>query len=215
MRLFMAASVANKPVQGNMKQLTELVPIALFFIVYQMDGHVLELGAWTYTFDGIFTATGVLMAATVVQVALAGLLDGKIEKRQLWLLAAVLVFGTLTLTLHNQLFIQWKPTIFNWALALVFLGSSFIGERNLIERTLGSQISVPKPIWGRVNALWIVNFLLVGALNLVVAYGFSEATWVSYKLYSSIGFTLLLSIATVAILAPHMKEEAQTADQET
>ena len=190
-----------------MKQLSELIPIALFFIVYQMDGYLLELGGWQHEFDGIFTATAVLMIATSVQVAVAALVEGKLEKRQLGLLAAVLVFGALTFMLRNELFIQWKPTIFNWALAIVFLGSNFIGEKNLMERTLGSQITVPSAIWNRVNYLWIVYFFLVGALNLVVAYGFSEAAWVSYKLYSSIGFTIVLSVATVAILAPHMKDE--------
>ena len=197
-----------------MKQLTELLPIVLFFIVYQMDGYQLDIGSWHYQFDGIFTATAVLIAATVIQVAAVGLIERKLEKRQLWLLLAVIVFGGLTLVLRNQLFIQWKPTIFNWAMALVFLASSFIGERNLIERTLGSQIEAPKSVWRNVNNLWVANFAIVGALNLYVAYGFSEATWVSYKLYSSIGFTILLSALTVALIAPHIKAEADAADQE-
>lgn len=190
-----------------MKQLAEMVPILLFFIVYKMDGQQLDIGSLHYQFDGIYTATAVLMIATVLQVAIARLTTGKLEKRQLWLLVAVLVFGGATIVLRNQLFIQWKPTIFNWALGLVFLGSQFIGEKNLISRTLGSQISAPDEVWTRLNYLWSAYFFVVGALNIYVAYQFSEAFWVSYKLYSALGFTVALSIASVAILAPHLKEE--------
>jgi len=190
-----------------MKQLLEFIPIALFFIVYQLKGESIAVAGWEYTFDGIFTATAVLMAATVVQVILSYLLSGEIEKRLLWMLLAVLLFGGATLLFRNQMFIQWKPTIFNWALALIFGGSQFIGDKNLMERTLGSQIHLPKLAWLRLNLLWVVNFALVGSLNLYVAYSFSEATWVSYKLYSAIGFTLALTILTALLISPHLKDQ--------
>jgi intracellular septation protein len=195
-----------------MKQLAEFIPIALFFIVYQLKGESIAIGSWEYTFDGIFTATAVLMAATVVQVAVTYAVTREFEKRLLWLLLAVVVFGGATLMFRNQMFIQWKPTIFNWALALAFGASQFIGDKNLMERTLGSQIHLPKPVWNRLNMLWVSNFAIVGGLNLVVAYGFSEATWVSYKLYSAIGFTLLLTILTALLISPHLKDE-QLADK--
>ncbi len=190
-----------------MKQLAEFVPIALFFIVYQLNGEAVSLGNWHYTFDGIYSATAVLMAATLVQVVLTYALTGEFEKRAMWMLLAVLVFGGATLVLRNELFIQWKPTIFNWALAIAFGASQFIGEKNLMERTLGSQIRLPRPVWTKLNLLWVSNFAIVGALNLVVAYGFSEATWVSYKLYSAIGFTLALTVLTALLISPHLKEE--------
>ena len=194
-----------------MKQIAEFVPIVLFFIVYQLDGHSISLGDWTYQFDGIFSATAVLMVATVLQVIFIVALTRKLEKRLIWTLLAVLVFGAATLVFRNQLFIQWKPTIFNWALGLAFGASHFIGDKNLMERTLGSQIHLPQPVWTRLNLLWVANFLIVGGLNLVVAYGFSESTWVSYKMYSSIGFTLLLTLLTAWMISPHLKED--TSDQ--
>ena len=190
-----------------MKQLAEFLPIALFFIVYQLKGMSFELAGWEYTFDGIYSATAVLMLATVAQVLLTWAFTRTLEKRLLWLLLAVLVFGGATLFFQNQMFIQWKPTIFNWVLALAFGTSQFIGEKNLMERTLGGQIHLPKPVWTRLNLLWVSNFIIVGSLNLVVAYGYSEDTWVSYKLYSAIGFTLLLTILTALLISPHLKDE--------
>ena len=195
-----------------MKQLAEFLPIALFFIVYQLKGTSIELAGWEHTFDGIYSATAVLMIATVAQVVLTYAFTRTLEKRLLWLMLAVLVFGGATLVFHNQMFIQWKPTIFNWVLAVVFGGSQFVGDKNLMERTLGSQIHLPKPVWSRLNLLWVCNFAIVGGLNLVVAYGYSEETWVSYKLYSAIGFTLLLTILTALLISPYLKE-AQPAEK--
>lgn len=195
-----------------MKQIAEFIPIILFFLAYQMKGDTVSLGEWSYTMDGIFSATAVLIVATALQVLLTWVFTRELEKRLLWLLAAVCVFGGATLLFRDQTFIFWKPTVFNWVLALVFGASHFIGDRNLMERTLGSQISLPKPIWSRLLWLWVGNFSLVGALNLVVAYQFSEAFWVSYKLYSAFGFTLLLTIITGFMIAPHIKEEDTVAD---
>ena len=192
-----------------MKQLLELLPLVLFFGAYQMDGDTLAVGGWSHTFDGIFSATAVLMISTALIWLVASLLEKRNDKRLMWMTLAVLLFGAATLILRDQRFIQWKPTVFNWVLAAVFLGSQFIGKRSVLERVLGSQLSLPRPIWTRLNVLWIGNFALVGALNLFVAYRFEEAVWVSYKLYSSIGFTLALMLLTVAIVAPHVKDDGE------
>ena len=188
-----------------MKQLLEFIPIVLFFVVYQLDGETVALGTWQYSFDGIFSATAVLIAATSLQVLVARAVSGYWEKRGLWTFVAVLIFGGATLALRDQTFIQWKPTIFNWGLAVVFVVFQLFGERNLLERALGAQLSLPRAVWSRLNLLWTANFVVVGALNLVVAYRFSEATWVSYKLYSAIGFTLLLTVLTALMVSPHLQ----------
>ena len=192
-----------------MKQLLELLPLVLFFGAYQMDGDTMAVGGWSHTFDGIFSATAVLMISTALTWLVSSLLEKRNDKRLMWMTLAVLLFGAATLILRDQRFIQWKPTVFNWVLAAVFFGSQFIGKRTVLERVLGSQLTLPRLIWMRLNVLWIGNFALVGALNLFVAYRFEEAVWVSYKLYSSIGFTLALMLLTVAIVAPHVKDDGE------
>ena len=192
-----------------MRQLLELLPLVLFFGAYQMNGDTLTVGGWSYTFDGIFSATAVLMMSTALTWLVSSLLGKRNDKRLMWMTLAVLLFGAATLILRDQRFIQWKPTVFNWVLATVFLGSQFIGKSTVLERLLGGQLTLPRLIWTRLNVLWISNFTLVGALNLIVAYRFEEAVWVSYKLYSSIGFTLTLMLLTVAIVAPHVKDDGE------
>jgi len=195
-----------------MKQILEFLPIVLFFGAYQMDGETLTVGAWSHTFDGIFSATAVLMIATIAVWLVMLAITRRNDKRLMWMMVAVVVFGTATLVLRDQRFIQWKPTVFNWVMAALFFGSQFVSEKTLLERLLGQQLVLSEVIWKRLNALWVTNFIVVGALNLYVASQYAEALWVSYKLYSSIGFMVLMILLTLMIVAPHLKSEDQDID---
>ena len=192
-----------------MKQIFELIPLILFFVVFKMDGETLQLLSFSYEFDGIYSATAVLMAATAIQVVLTRLITGKVEKQLLWLFGIIVVAGSATLILRNDIFIMWKPTVFNWGLAMVLLGGLLLGKKSLLEKMLGQQLELPATAWLRLNQLWIANFLIVGSLNLYVAYNFSQDAWVNYKLYSSIGFTVVLMIITMIIVVPHIKDKAE------
>jgi intracellular septation protein len=90
-------------------------------------------------------------------------------------LGLLVVFGGLTILLQDRTFIMWKPSIVNWLFAAVFLGSQFLGERSLIERMMGHAIDVPRPIWRRLNLLWVLFFVVSGLANLFVASGFFAA----------------------------------------
>ena len=195
-----------------MKQLAEFLPIIIFFVIYQMDGSTIALSNWTHTVDGIYSATKGLLIATLLVLPLQWWLAGHLEKRLLWTSAAVFIFGGATLFFKNELFIQWKPTVFNWGMSIAFAVSQFWGQKNLIERLMGSQIKIPRSVWRRICWVWVMHFAMVGTLNLVVAYQFSEATWVSYKLWSGIGFTLLIMVVTTIIIGPWVKADSASAD---
>lgn len=190
----------------TMLQLLELLPVVAFVLTYSMAGRTIEVAGLHHTFDGIYSATAVLMATTVLHVFIVWLWKREVEKRLWWLLALVLLFGGATLLLHNPLFLFWKPTVFNWALCALLLGTHWLGKHNLIEKALGGQLILPTSVYTRLAYIWAGYFFLVGALNLVVAFQFSEAFWVTYKLWSGIGFTVLMMIITAVILAPHVKD---------
>ena len=137
-----------------MRQLLEFLPLVLFFTAYQMDGDVLAVGKWSHRFDGIFSATAVLMISSVASWMLSSVWEKKNDRRLMWMAVAIMIFGAATLIFRDQRFIQWKPTVFNWVLALVFLGSHFIGQRTVLA-LLGAQLSLPSRIWKRLSALWM------------------------------------------------------------
>ena len=98
----------------------------------------------------------------------------KLEKSQWLTLVACLVFGSLTLAFHSETFLKWKAPVVNWLFALAFIGSHFIGDRLLIKRIMGHALTLPEPVWTRLNIAWIVFFLFCGAANLFVAFTFQE-----------------------------------------
>lgn len=204
----------NRLTRSIMKQLLEFIPIILFFTVYQFDGETFEIMGWSHTVSGIYTATAVLIVSTLISLPIIWWLTGELEKRLLWTTAALLVFGGATLAFQNELFIQWKPSIFNWGMAIAFGASQVFGSKNFLERLMGAQITLPAKIWGRLCWVWVAHFTLVGILNLVVAYRFEEATWVAYKLWSGIAFTILLMIITTLIMSPWMKNSTPAGDSD-
>lgn len=190
-----------------MQQVAELIPLVLFFGTYFLKGQVIEVGPVTLVFDGFMSATLVFMIASAVVAIAVWLKHRTIEKRLLFLTLIILVMGSLTLAFHNNQFIMWKPTIFNWGISLALLGSRLVFKNSLMKLTLGKQLALPDVVWLRLDLLWFFNCLIVGSINLYVAYQYSEATWITFKLYSSIGFTVALSIATAAIVAPYLSQD--------
>ncbi len=138
-----------------MKFLADFFPILLFFIAYKLYG--------------IYAATIVAIAASFAQVAWHWFQHKAVQNMHLITLGMLVFFGGLTLVLQDKAFIMWKPSVINWLFAIVFLGSQFIGKKTLIERMMDSHITLPMPIWLRLNNIWVLFFVTLGALNLYVA----------------------------------------------
>ncbi len=181
-----------------MKLLFDFFPVVLFFIVFKMhdDPH-----------QGTLVATAVIVVATVVQVLVLWLRERRVEKMHLVVLALVLVFGGSTLVFDDEIFIKWKPTAVNWLFALVFLGSGFIGRKNVVRRLMESKVTLPGPVWTRLNASWVAFFAVCGALNLYVVYNFDTDTWVNFKLFGLMGLTLVFVLGQGVYMMRHMPKE--------
>ena len=122
----------------------------------------------------------------------------------------VLGLGAVTLFLRNDLFIKWKPTVLYWIFAAVLLGSEYLHKTSVMERLLGSAMTLEKHVWRSVTHIWTVAFFLFGVINLIVVYNFSEATWVNFKLFGLMGLTILLMIITVLRIHKHLPEEEES-----
>ncbi|MDH3354029.1 MAG: septation protein IspZ [Chromatiales bacterium] len=144
-----------------MKLLFDFLPILLFFVAYKAYG--------------IFIATAVAIAASFTQVLLFWLKNRRFETMHLVTLALITLLGGATLLFHERSFFMWKPTAVNWAFAVAFLGSHFIGQKTLVERMMSSALSAPNFVWSRLNISWVLFFVVMGVANLMVAGYFFEA----------------------------------------
>ncbi|WP_218567577.1 septation protein A [Pseudomonas cavernae] len=188
-----------------MKQFIDFIPLILFFIVFKLDPRTVELAGHSYMLGGIFSATAMLIASSVVVYGTLFLLQRKLEKGQWLTLVACLAFGTLTLVFHNETFLKWKAPVVSWLFAIGFAASHFIGEQPLIQRLMGHAIQLPQAIWTRLNIAWILFFLISGAANLFVAFTF-QSIWVDFKVFGSLGMTLLFLLGQGIFLARHMHD---------
>lgn len=183
-----------------MKLLFDLFPVVLFFIAYKM-------------YD-IYTATVVIIVASIAQVLYFYIKHKRIEKMHIITLVLILVLGGLTLYLQDEDFIKWKPTIVNWGFALVFLGSHYIGQKPIIKRMMGQMIQLPELVWGRLSWLWIAFFMLSGATNLYVAFNYDTDTWVNFKLFGLMGMTLVFIVIQGIYINKYMQESDSEAEGE-
>ncbi len=213
-----------------MKLLLDFLPILLFFGAFKYaEGHKDWAAAFATEHLGFMVAGGVvgpgeapvLLATVVVVVAtLAQVLwlkaRGKKVDMMLWIsLALVTVLGGLTVWLHSETFIKWKPTGLYWAMALSFLISQFLLGRNLLKLMLGEQLQLPEPVWARLSLAWVAFFAAMGVINLWVAYSFSTDTWVNFKLFGGIGLMLLFTLAQGLYISKHLPEEEPAAKEKS
>ncbi len=181
-----------------MQSLLELFPLVAFFVAYSVGG--------------IYVATAVLMGSMALLLLVDYVRTRKIPTMHAISTVLVFLFGAATLILHNQRFIQWKPTVFFWLLSVALLGSMWIGKQPLVQRLLGKaldgQVQVSDGTWRRLNLLWVVFYALLGVANILVAFNTSEATWVKFKVIGLTAATLVFTAAQVAWLLKRTPAEA-------
>lgn len=197
----------------TMKLLFDLFPVILFFAAFKIaEGQPDAAIALAERFMGedltamtapVFIATVVAIAATFLQVGWLMLRGRKVEP-MLWIsLAVIVVFGSLTLYLRNEMFIKWKPTILYWIFGGILVYGNIAG-RNFIRMLLSkAEIEMPGHAWGTLQNMWIGFFAAMGVVNLLVAYLCSTDTWVNFKLFGLMGLTLVFTIGIGVFMTKH------------
>ncbi len=176
-----------------MKFLFDMFPVILFFVAFK--------------FWGIYPATAVAIGATLLQIGWLIARKKKIEP-MLWVsLGVIVVFGGATLLLHNETFIKWKPTVLYWLFAAALGIGALVFKKNFIRSMMEKQMELPEPLWGRVLLSWIAFFIVMGLLNLYVAFNYDTDTWVNFKLFGGMGLMLLFVFGQALLLAKHIQEK--------
>ena len=175
-----------------MKFFFDLLPVILFFVGFKLYG--------------IFAATAIAIGTTLAMIVYSKIRHGKIEKMLLINGAIISVLGGITLLLHDQTYIMWKPTILYWLMAAILLVSNLFFKKNFIQQMMGKMFNAPKPIWDKVNLFWVIFLIALGFLNLYVAFNYSLDTWVNFKLFGVTGMMFVFVIAQTIALRKYLIE---------
>jgi intracellular septation protein len=177
-----------------MRFLIDFFPILLFVVAYKLEG--------------IYTATAVLMAATVVQSAWLYALERKLQTLQKVTLVLVLVFGALTLYLQDERFIKWKPTVLYAGMALALALALWVWKKNVLHLLLGSQLNMSRAVWDRLALAWIGYFVFMSVINGYVALYYSTEDWVNFKIWGYV-FPVVFILGQGLYIARHLQSDDQ------
>lgn len=179
----------------DMKQILEFIPLLAFFISY-------------YLFD-VYTATAVLIGASVLQLVLLQVMYKKIERQNWVVLAVVVIFGALTLYFHNDNFIKLKPSIIYGVFALVLITYQLTGQ-SIPKKLMGQDINAPSYVWRNLSIGWSCTCVLAGVLNFFIAFNMNLDAWVNFKVFGLTTMTFIMFICSGIYLYKYMPEDEQT-----
>jgi intracellular septation protein len=185
---------ASEKVQLNpfLKLVLDIGPLVLFFAINARFG--------------IFAATGVFMVAVLIALVVAYVLTRRIEIMPLVTAVIVIIFGGLTLFLHNDTFIKLKPTI----IYLLFGGTLVAGlllGKSFLNILFNSVFDLTEEGWRKLTWRWAFFFFALAILNEIVWRNFSTDTWVSFKLFGVVPLTFLFGAAQYPLLQRYARSE--------
>ena len=192
-----------------MKQFIDYIPLLIFFTVWALDERTVEMAGFQHEVGGIFSAAEFLLFGSILVYGSLFLYQKRLDKFQWITVTAVVLFCIPTIIFRDTNFLKWKAPIVNWIFASVFLLSRYIGDKPAIEHMMGHAIDAPKELWHRLNNIWIIYFVVLGVINLAVAYLLSEALWIQFKVFGNLILTFLFVIGQMPLLAKYIETEEE------
>jgi intracellular septation protein len=188
-----------------MKQFIDYIPLLVFFSVWAMDERVINVAGYDHTFGGMFSAAEFLLAASVLVYGSLFFYQKRLDKFQWITLVAVVLFCIPTIIFKNIAFLKWKAPIVNWIFASIFIASRYFGDKPAIEHMMGHAVTAPKEVWHKLNTMWVFYFIVLGAINLTVAFTLSEALWIKFKVFGNLILTFGFVFMQMPILAKYIE----------
>jgi intracellular septation protein len=189
-----ATAPPRKALNPIVKFALELGPLALFFAAFSRLG--------------IFAATGVLMAAVVVTLVISYAMLKRFPVMPLVTAVIVLIFGSLTLILHDETLIKIKPT----ALYLLFAAALFTGialKRPLLKILFDGALHVTEEGWRKLTWRWAFFFIGLAILNEFVWRTLTTDLWVKFKTFGFMPITLLFALAQAPLIMRYETKEEE------
>ncbi|WP_375683919.1 septation protein A [Bartonella sp. CB15SXKL] len=189
----------------TLKFLLEMGPlVAFFFANYKGEWLIKNIGFFQNFSKPIFPATAIFMVAIIISLSLSWILARQIPIMPLISGIFVLVFGFLTLWLHNETFIKMKPTIINSLFAFILFGGMFF-KKPLLRYALDSTLKLDDLGWQKLTYRWAFFFIFLAILNEIIWRNFSDNFWTSFKVFGVMPITVLFMLTQMPIIIKHSK----------
>ena len=175
------------------KLATELGPLLIFFFANAKFN--------------LFVATGAFMVAIMVALVASWMVTRHIPVMALVTGVIVLVFGTLTLVLHDETFIKVKPTIIYGLFAAV-LGGGLLFGRSFIAILFDQMFNLTAEGWRKLTSRWALFFVAMALLNEVIWRTQTTDFWVAFKAFGVIPITMVFAMLQMPLIKRYSREPA-------
>ena len=184
----------KKQLNPILKLVLDIGPLVLFFAANSKFG--------------IFAATGAFMAAALLALAVAYVMTRRIEGMTLVTAVIVVVFGSLTLVLHDATFIKLKPTIIYLLFGGTLLGGLLLGKP-LLGLLFDQMFHLTEEGWRKLTWRWALFFFALAMLNEIVWRNFSTDFWVSFKVFGAVPLTFLFGALQMPLINKYAVERKE------
>jgi intracellular septation protein len=207
--------MTEKPqINPLLKLVLDIGPLVLFFYANSRPALFLPLVGPFIPADlasgeraGIFVATAVFMVAILAALAVSYALTRHLPVMPVVSAVIVLVFGSMTLILHDETFIKLKPTII-YLLFAATLGGGLLFNKPLLAMVFDSVFHLTEEGWRKLTVRWTLFFVALAILNEIVWRTQSTDVWVSFKLFGFVPLTFVFAALQYPLLMKYAAPEA-------
>jgi intracellular septation protein len=175
------------------KLATELGPLLIFFFVNSKAN--------------LFAATGAFMVAVVIAMVASYIVTKHVPVMAIVTAVVVIVFGTLTLILHDETFIKMKPTIV-YTLFAAALGGGLLFGRSFIAIMFDQMFNLTPHGWRVLTMRWALWFFAMAVLNEIIWRTQSTDFWVAFKVFGMVPLTMVFAITQMPLIKRYHLEPA-------
>jgi intracellular septation protein len=190
-----------------LKLALELGPLIVFFFANargtQLAAQFPALGSLG---GPIFIATALFMAATIISLVVSYAIARTVPIMPLVSGAVVMVFGLLTLYLHDDTFIKMKPTIINTLFGSILLTGLYFGK-SFLKIVFDAAFQIDEAGWKKMTFRWGLFFLFLAIINEIVWRNTTTDVWVTFKVWAVMPITLLFTLSQLPLIMRHSTEE--------
>jgi intracellular septation protein len=185
-------TMTEKPKLNPLLKLTlDIGPLVLFFAANSRFG--------------IFIATGAFMIAVVTSLLVSYTMIRQWPIMPVVTAIVVVVFGGLTLALHDETFIKLKPTIIYALFGGILLGG-YILEKPFLAILFDSMFHLTPEGWRKLTLRWALFFLALAVLNEAIWRTQSTDFWVNFKLFGFVPLTFVFAALQYPLLTRYAAE---------
>jgi len=209
----------KRTLNPTLKVVLDIGPLLLFFAANARPGLFLPLlrpllpvAAASGERTGIFVATAVFMLAVVIALAVSYALTRHLPLMPLVTAVVVLVFGSLTLVLHDELFIKLKPTI----IYVLFGGALLAGlafGKPLLGAVFDSVFHLSEEGWRKLTWRWAMFFFGLAVLNEIVWRTQTTDFWVSFKVFGVLPLTFVFAALQFPLMSRYAAPEPKPQEE--